>query len=96
MHATPLSASGPRRILKRCEGLTYVANAPSNSAFLARRRRLVGLALDAYRSAVSELVGRRSEGGAHTEVHDVVPADSTVVDNDVPGPQGDCIPLRSL
>jgi hypothetical protein len=30
----------------------------------------------------------------HTQVHDVVTADGTVVDNDIPGPESDSVPLR--
>jgi len=51
-----------------------IADPPSNSAFFARRRSLVGLTFDA-------------------EIHDVISADGTVVDDDVPGPQGHGIPL---
>lgn len=29
----------------------------------------------------------------HTQVHDVVAADSTVVDDNIPGPEGDSVPL---
>ena len=31
----------------------------------------------------------------HTEIHDVVPADSAVVNNNVPCPESYCIPLCS-
>ena len=34
-------------------------------------------------------------GVEHTEIHDVVPADGAVVNNDVPCPEGYCIPLCS-
>merc|ERR1712060_733142 len=54
-----------------------VAHAPGHRALLARRARLVRLALDA-------------------EVHDVVPADGAVVDDYVPRPERDGVPLFDL
>lgn len=32
-------------------------------------------------------------GSKHTQVHDVVTADGTVVDDNVPGPESDGVPL---
>lgn len=32
--------------------------------------------------------------GTQTEIHDVVTANCTVLDNDVPGPKGYCVPLK--
>lgn len=34
--------------------------------------------------------------GARTQVHDVVSADGAVVDDNVPGPEGDGVPLMML
>jgi hypothetical protein len=34
--------------------------------------------------------------GARTQIHDVVSADGAVVDDDVPGPKGDGVPLMML
>jgi hypothetical protein len=56
---------------------TYVAHSPSDGAFFARRRGLVGLTLN-------------------TQLHDVIAANGAVVDNDVPRPEGDGIPLPNM
>lgn len=37
--------------------------------------------------------GDNSSSQAHTQVHNVVSANGTVVDDDVPGPEGDGVPL---
>jgi hypothetical protein len=52
----------------------HVADAPGNSALLARSGRLVRLTLDA-------------------QVHNVVPANGAVVDDNVPRPEGYGVPL---
>lgn len=54
-----------------------VADAPSNSAFLARSGCLIRLALD-------------------TEIHDVVSANGTVINDNIPSPERDGIPLLDL
>jgi hypothetical protein len=53
---------------------THVADAPGNSALLARSGRLVCLALDA-------------------QVHNMVPANGAVVDDNVPRPKSYGVPL---
>ena len=32
----------------------------------------------------------------NAQIHDVIPANSAIVDNDIPGPQSDCVPLLDL
>jgi len=54
-----------------------VADAPSNSAFLARSGCLIRLALN-------------------TEIHDVVSANGTVINDNIPSPERNGIPLLDL
>lgn len=79
--------------------VTYVADSPGYSAFLARSGRLVGLALDTYtdsnRFLISGLSSATTGLDRLTEIHDVVPADCAVVNDDVPSPQCDGVPLNS-
>ena len=58
----------------------YVANTPRRVTILVSRRDLVGLALDACITFSQCTIGEYS---APTEIHDVVPADGTVVDDNV-------------
>lgn len=79
--------------------ITYVADAPGDSALLAGSRCLVCLALNAcsceMRSASGKMT-RRVRWGAvgHTQIHDVVAADCAVVNDNVPSPQSNGVPLR--
>lgn len=56
---------------------------------------MVGLAVDAL-YADQYLVRQIKTGRKHTQVHDVVAANSAVVDDDVPGPKSDGVPLRTV
>lgn len=56
---------------------------------------MVGLAVDAL-YIDQYLVQRIETGSKHTQVHDVVAANSAVVDDDVPGPKSDGVPLRTV
>jgi hypothetical protein len=65
--------------------LSYVANSPCYSALLAGGRSLICLTFDAY-LLVSDPKLLRCSGERLTQVHNVVSADSTVVDDDIPSP----------
>ena len=62
----------------------YVANTPCDSTLLTRCRSLVGLTFDACKALVNLLSWKSPI--IHTKIHDVVSADSTVVDDNIPGP----------
>jgi hypothetical protein len=71
----------------------YITDAPGYGAFLAGGRCLVGLTVDAL-FVVSVGCNCEVKGCKHTQVHDVVTANGTVVDNNIPGPESDSVPLR--
>lgn len=62
---------------------SYIAYTPCNCAFFARRRCLICLTFDTLFMSVSQF----NVHAAHlTKVHDVISADGTVVNDNVPGP----------
>ena len=79
----------PARDAVEVEGV--VADAPRSVALLGGRRDLVRLAVDACGGQSRRALGKRLR---LTEIHDVVPADRAVVDDDVPCPERDRVPLH--
>ena len=62
----------------------YIAYPPCCVTFLASSHNLVGLAINAYGTEyVSTSLGIREREKEHTQIHDMVSTDGTVVDNDV-------------
>lgn len=92
-----VSREPPCRRFKK-KGSTYVADSPSDCAFFARGRSLVRLALDAYRSKNQRSVLDRTlpTARAHTQIHDVVSANGTVVNDDIPCPKSHSVPLEAI
>ena len=72
---------------------THVADTPGDGALLACCGRLVGLTLNAlYLLAAAQ---QHFQGTSEpTQVHDVISANGAVVDNNVPRPQRNSIPLN--
>lgn len=70
---------------------THVAYTPGNGALFGRLRLLIGLTLDACMegSVCIYVDGRRGL----TQIHDVIPANGTIVDHNVPSPESDGVPL---
>ena len=73
---------------------SHIANPPRHCALFACCRRLVRLAFDAW----TKLAWSKRQPGPSglTEIHDMVAADGTVVNHNVPCPQCHSIPLERV
>lgn len=72
--------------------MTDIANTPGNCTLFTGRRSLVCLTFDAYGKSANRH-GSIVANSELTKVHYMVSADSTVIDNDIPCPKSDSIPL---
>lgn len=77
-----------------CCGGTNVADTPGDSTLFAGGRSLVGLTLNTWCWLLAWLQTQLSP--RRTKIHDVVAADGTVVDDNVPSPEGYSVPLQQV
>jgi hypothetical protein len=71
--------------------LPHIAYAPGDCAFLCCSSSLICLTFDAY--SMFSVYCRCLKGLCLTKIHDVIPTDGAVVDDDIPCPESDSIPL---
>lgn len=62
---------------------TYITNTPGSVALVVSGRNLVRLAFNTFMTELAQNNLGKELGERHTEIHNVVPADGAVVDDDI-------------